>query len=553
MTENDQIGKSIYDSLEQIRGKLEPTRFRDIFFPLFFLLFASKKFELAEKKEIETKEKLAGVSSYILQEALNSDTFNRQGILYIPKKARWEQIVEADKTGSLFSAISSAFSMIYNENDKNKFNNFEFLFKEINQSNVSASNLSLIVNLFNKKIWIDNKDNITLENIDDHFGKIYEYLIYHYGDKTNDNAGEFYTPSSIIDLLVNFLDIQPQKKIYDPCCGSGGMFIRSLNYINKVYKDDLEKKKRALNPSEFLEFVPAEFYGQEINQNTISICWSGLIINGIIPKLGNDDTFKNYFHQDQVGQIDYVLANPPFNLTLNEKEYPSWGSDPRWIFLVPSTKNANLAWIQHIYYYLRKDGGKAAVILSKDSASSPDSIDIETRRKIIESGCIQAMLFLPENLFFNTGISVCVWFLKRDVNKTNDKILILSYPEGGESESKKISYLTPSEIKNLKEIYFKYLNGQLEKEGSSVIYKQYKCEWKILTIEEVLTDNPDCSLTPGTFNIEENIDLSEDLEVDEIPFEPGNEENVLLKEIKEMQPWLKELSESKKNFDDFLI
>ena len=279
----------------------------------------------------------------------------------------------------------------------------------------------------------------------DVLGRVYEYFLGKFGS----SEGEFYTPPSIVKLLVGM--IEPYKgRVYDPCCGSGGMFVQSARFVEEHQgrKDDIY------------------IYGQEYTANTWKLCKMNLAIRGIDGNLGNRDadTFGNDLHKNL--RADYILANPPFNVS----DYTLIQDDARWKYGIPPANNANYAWIQHIISKLSPHG-VAGFVLANGSMSTSTKAEAEIRKNIIEARLVDCIVTMPPNLFYNVTIPVCLWFIAKQRENRKDKILFIDARKMGTMVTRRHRELSAEEIKKICATYHSWRDMNTEKSQLSVAEK----------------------------------------------------------------------------------
>lgn len=364
----------------------------------------------------------------------------------------------------------------------------DILPKKFSSKDIDKDKLGAVIDIFTNVEMAEHGDQ------KDILGRTYEYCLGKFAEKEGKNAGEFYTPTCVVKTLVSIL--QPfNGRIYDPCCGSGGMFVQSQKFIE--------------NHSGNIDNISV--YGQESNPTTWKMAKMNLAIRGIESDLGsyNADTFLNDLHHAL--EADYIMANPPFNLK-------KWGQekledDVRWKYGIPPKNNANYAWMQHMIHHLSPDG-KLGLVLANGALSSTTRDERKIRQAIIEDDLVDTIIALPDKLFYTTGISVSLWFLSRN-KKQKGKTLFIDARELGTMISRKLRELTSEDIEKMTETYNKYQKGILEDElGYS----------KVATLDEI--KEQDYILTPGRyvgFKPEED---------DGIPFDEKME--TLTKELKEL-------------------
>jgi len=313
------------------------------------------------------------------------DEYLGENMFWVPKEARWSAIQASAKQPDIGKRIDEAMAAIEKENSRLK----GVLPSNYNRPDLDKQRLGELIDLIST-IGLGDAENRSKDIL----GRVYEYFLGQFAEKEGKGGGEFYTPQSVVRLLVEM--IQPYKgRIYDPCCGSGGMFVQSEKFVEAHggRKGDIA------------------IYGQESNPTTRRLCLMNLAIRGIDGNIGDRqaDSFTNDLHKDL--KADYILANPPFNISdwWNEK----LAEDVRWQYGTPPKGNANYAWIQHIIHHLAPNG-MAGFVLANGSMSSNQSGEGEIRKALIASDLVDCMIALPGQLFYTTQIPACLWFVARD-------------------------------------------------------------------------------------------------------------------------------------------
>jgi len=356
---------------------MDAAEYKHVVLGLIFLKYISDKFEeryqelLAEDDDVEDK-----------------DAYVEMNVFFVPPEARWSVIATAAHTEEIGTVIDDAMRAIEKENKRLK----DILPKTYARTELDKRRLGNVVDLFTNIQMIEHGTD------KDILGRTYEYCLSRFAEQEGKRAGEFYTPSCVVRTLVEVL--QPfQGRVYDPCCGSGGMFVQSTNFV----------KNHAGNIGNL------SVYGQDDNPTTRKMALMNLAIRGIEADLGgnNADTFRNDLHKTL--KADFILANPPFNL--KEWNDGSLNDDPRWKYGLPPSSNANFAWLQHMIHHLAPNG-KIGMVLANGSMSSNQSGEGEIRKKIIEADLVDCMVAMPGQLFYSTQIPVCLWFLARDKENT---------------------------------------------------------------------------------------------------------------------------------------
>lgn len=396
----EKLESILWDSANKLRGGIAASDYMHVVLGLIFLKYLSDKFEVRYNELV--KEGLGYET--------DKDEYSKDMIFWIPEKARWSYISKFSKSEELGKILDEAFIEIEKENESLR----NILPKTYSKLEIDQRRLGELIDLFTNKLDTTNANG-------DFFGKVYEYFMGKFARNLGQKGGEFYTPKCIVELLVAM--IEPFKgKVYDPCCGSGGMFVQSVDFI--------EKHQGKINN--------ISVYGQELNATTWRLAKMNLVIRGIEANIG--DTNGDTFHEDKHKTLraDYILANPPFNV----KDYgqESLLEDPRWIYDVPPKGNANYAWIQHIISKLSQNG-VAGFVLANGSLSTSQKQEYDIRKKMIEDDIVDCIITLPDKLFYTTGIPVSLWFLRKNKQKQKGKILFIDLREKGTLIDRKIREL----------------------------------------------------------------------------------------------------------------
>jgi len=368
---------TLFQAADKLRNNLDAAEYKHVVLGLVFLKYISDAFdELHAKLEAERGE---GANPE------ERDEYEAKRVFWVPKEARWPLIQANAKQARIGQILDDAMSAIERDNPILK----GVLAKSYGRPQLDKHRLGELVDLISTIGFTDAQHRSK-----DLLGRVYEYFLGEFALAEGKKGGQFYTARSVVQLLVEML--APFKgRVYDPCCGSGGMFVQSERFIE-------EHGGRVGDIS---------IYGQESNPTTWRLARMNLAIRGIDANLGseNADTFHRDLHKDL--KADYVLANPPFNDS-------DWGGDRlredvRWKYGVPPATNANFAWVQHFIHHLAPNG-MAGFVLANGSMSSDQSGEGEIRRAIVEADLVDCMVALPSQLFYSTGIPVCLWFLARD-------------------------------------------------------------------------------------------------------------------------------------------
>lgn len=474
--------ETLWKAADKLRGSMDASEYKHVVLGLIFLKYISDKFE---KKYQELVEEGLGFEE-------DRDEYEAENIFWVPKEARWEYIRGNAKDVKIGQIIDDAMIAIEKENPDLK----GVLNKNYARPELDKRRLGELIDLIST---IDLQDNGEKDVI----GRIYEYFLGKFASAEGKGGGEFYTPTSVVKTLVDM--IEPYEgRIYDPCCGSGGMFVQSKKFVES-------HQGRVDNLS---------IYGQESNPTTWKLCKMNLAIRGLEGNLGEShaDTFHNDLHRTL--KADYILANPPFNVS-------DWGGDRlkddvRWKYGIPPEGNANFAWMQHMIHHLAPNG-VAGIVLANGSLSSQTSNEGEIRKNIIEADLVDCIVALPDKLFYTTGIPVSLWILNRNKreygrfrNRENE-ILFIDARGLGELVDRVHRELSDEDIVKIADTYHNWRN----KDGE---YEDILGFCKSATIEEIRENN--YILTPGRYvGIEEEED-------DGIPFEEKME--TLTSELREL-------------------
>lgn len=413
--------KRIWDAACVLRGNIDASEYKSVVLGLIFLKYISDRFD---EKYDQLKAEGEGFEEDI-------DEYTSEGIFFVPQGARWRDVAAKAHTPEIGVAIDDAMRSIEKENRRLK----DILPKNFARPELDKRRLGDVVDLFTNIKMMDHG------NEKDILGRTYEYCLAKFAEQEGKLAGEFYTPSCVVRTLVEIL--QPYHgRVYDPCCGSGGMFVQSAKFI--------ENHSGNIND--------ISVYGQDSNPTTWKLAQMNLAIRGIDADLGqyNADTFFNDCHPTL--RADFIMANPPFNLS-------DWGADRlqddvRWKYGVPPAGNANLAWLQHMIYHLASNG-RMGVVLANGSLSSQSGGEGEIRKNIINADLVDCIVAMPPQLFYTTQIPVSLWFISRN-KKRPHKTLFIDARKMGTMVTRKLRELTDEDIKKLADTYKSYTDGTLE-------------------------------------------------------------------------------------------
>ena len=365
---------ALWESCNKLRGAVEPAEYKHVVLSLIFLKYAGDRFDLRKQELIDI-----GLQEYIDQ----VDFYTAENVFYLPEECRWSYIMENAKQPNIFQIIDDALSNIEKKN------------KQLAGAlpNNYYSNLGLDKTKFASLLDEINKLDTVRDAENDLIGRVYEYFLGKFAIAEGKGKGEYYTPKSVVNLIAEL--IEPYDgKIYDPCCGSGGMFVQSMKFV-KAHNGNQKN---------------ISVYGQENTNTTFKLARMNLAIRGISADIRLGDTFHNDQHKDL--KADYIMANPPFNQK-DWRDSNQLTGDERWQgYETPPTSNANYGWILNILAKLSTNG--VAGFLLANGALSADGTELAIRMILIENDKVEAILILPRNLFYSTDISVTLWILNNN-------------------------------------------------------------------------------------------------------------------------------------------
>ncbi len=462
----------LWKMADKLRGHMDAAEYKHVVLGLIFLKYISDAFQ-AKYEELQATE---------YADPEDRDEYLADNIFWVPPEARWPHIQAQAPQPTIGQVIDQAMAAIERENPSLK----RVLPKDYSRPTLDKTRLGELVKLVGD---IDLKAKES--GVKDPLGRVYEYFLGRFAAAEGKGGGEFYTPQCVVQLLVEM--IEPYRgRVYDPCCGSGGMFVQSEKFVE-------EHGGR---------IGDIAIYGQESNPTTWRLAKMNLAIRRIDANLGphHADTFHNDLHKDL--KADYILANPPFNMG-------DWGGerlrdDPRWKYGVPPENNANYAWIQHFIYHLAPNG-IAGFVMANGSLSTSTKAELDIRKAIIEDDLVDCIVALPGQLFYTTQIPVSLWFVTRDKKEDpkrgfrnrQGETLFIDARRMGRLVDRVHRELFPEEIKQIADVYHAWKKG----EG----YEDKPGWWKSATLEDIRKH--DYVLTPGRYV---GVEAQED---DGVPFE----------------------------------
>ncbi|MBV5305830.1 MAG: type I restriction-modification system subunit M [Desulfobulbaceae bacterium] len=469
--------QNLWDTANKLRGSVESSEYKHVVLSLIFLKFASDKFE-ERRAELITD----GKEKYLDQ----VEFYTMKNVFYLPEESRWSYVKQHAKQDDIAIKIDTALSTVEKNNKALKGALPDNYFSRLG---LDGSKLAALIDS------ISNIDTVA-DKKEDVVGRVYEYFLGKFAASEGKGGGEFYTPKDVVNLIAEM--IEPYKgKIYDPCCGSGGMFVQSIKFVENHHGNTKD----------------IAIYGQESIGATFKLAKMNLAIRSIGGNLGEipaDSFFKDQ-HPDL--KADYIMANPPFNL----KEWRAADEltdDPRWAgYEVPPTGNANYAWILHMISKLSQNG-VAGFVLANGSMSTNTNSEGQIRQKIIENDLVDCMIAMPGQLFYTTQIPVCLWFLSRNKKADSSRgfrdrqgeTLFIDARKMGTLVDRVHRDLSGEEIAEIARTYHAW-RGE-EKDG---VYEDKPGFCKAATLDEIKSHN--YVLTPGRYV------GAADIEDDGIPFE----------------------------------
>ncbi len=483
-TVEEPLEKKLWKAADKLRKNMDAAEYKHVALGLIFLKYISDAFEELFSKLKEGKGEYEGADPE------DKNEYVAEKVFYVPPSARWTWLQGRAKLPTIGKDIDEAMDAIEKDNPSLK----GVLPKVYAQEKLDKGSLGGLVDLVSTAT-LGTKE----AQSKDILGRVFEYFLGEFALAEGKKGGQFYTPESVVRLLVEMLEPY-EGRVFDPCCGSGGMFVQSEKFI-KHHQDYYKKnngKKLSLNPADYISI-----YGQESNQTTWRLAKMNLAIRSIDSsnvKWNNEGSFLNDAHKDL--KADYIIANPPFNDS-------DWSGDllqkdARWIYGVPPAGNANFAWVQHFLYHL-KESGFAGFVLGNSSLSATNSGDGEIRKKILEEDLVDCVVAMPNRLFYNTSIPACLWFLTRNKHeqkgyrKREKEVLLIDARKKGTLIDKNQRILTQDDLDFISGTYHNW-------KSLKSTFKDVPGFCKSVTLSEI--SNKDFNLSPNKY-----IELETDLKI----------------------------------------
>jgi type I restriction enzyme M protein len=461
MTENLVLEKTLWQAADKLRNNMDAAEYKHVVLGLIFLKYISDAFDDLYH-QLETTKHETGADPE------DKDEYTAERVFYVPPSARWKWLQGRAKLPTIGKDIDDAMDSIEKDNASLK----GVLPKDYARPALDKQRLGELIDLIGS-ITLSKGGNGKGKDV---LGFVFEYFLGQFADAEGKKGGQFYTPASIVQLLVEMLAPEAEKRVYDGCCGSGGMFVQSEKFI------ELHEHRKG----------KISIFGQESNPTTYKLAKMNLAIRGIDAKIELGDTLMNDKFPEL--KVDYIIANPPFNISdynINKAE------THKWQYGIPPTGNANYAWLQHFVSKLAPYG-TAGIVLANGSMSSETATEGDIRKAMIEADLVDCMVSLPSQLFYNTQIPACLWFLARNKTETgrfrdrSKEVLFIDARELGTMISRKQKELSQADLATIADTYHNW-RGKACQDN----YKDVPGFCKSANIEDIRKNN--YILTPGRY------------------------------------------------------
>ncbi len=467
--QEEALEKKLWKAADKLRKNMDAAEYKHVVLGLIFLKYISDAFEELYNALTD------GKGDYEGADPEDKNEYIAEKVFFVPVIARWSYLQGRAKLPTIGKDVDDAMDAIEKDNPSLK----GVLPKVYAQEKLDKQSLGGLVDMVSTAT-IGTKE----AQSKDILGQVFEYFLGEFALAEGKKGGQFYTPACVVKMLVQMLEPY-EGRVFDPCCGSGGMFVQSEKFI-KSHQDHYKKnngKKLSLNPADHISI-----YGQESNQTTWRLAKMNLSIRGIDSsnvKWNNEGSFLNDLHKDL--KADFIIANPPFNDSDWSGELLK--KDARWEYGIPPAANANYAWIQHFHFHLAPNG-KAGFVLSKGALTSNSNNEGEIRKALVDADLIDCIVNLPTKLFLNTQIPACLWFMHKNKQKRKGEVLFIDARNLGHLVTRKNRDLADADITNVADTYHNWL-------ADSGNYADIQGFCKSATLDEI--KNLNYALTPGRY------------------------------------------------------